>query len=61
LENLEEIDHLERASMDEEMILKCILEKQDVRLWTGFSWLGIEHSGGIKGKTSLSSDCYMVT
>jgi hypothetical protein len=41
LENLEGRNHLGDLSIDERIILKWILKKQGMRMWTGFMWLRI--------------------
>jgi hypothetical protein len=46
LENLKRRDHLRDLRVYGRIILKCILKKQDVRVWTGFIWLRIETAGG---------------
>jgi hypothetical protein len=43
----EGIRPLERPRHRWEIILEWILEKQDMRVWTGFIWLGIGTSGGL--------------
>jgi hypothetical protein len=43
---LKGIDHLEDVGLDWRIILKCILEKTDVSVWTAFIWLRIWTSGG---------------
>jgi hypothetical protein len=40
--------HLGKLGVDDRIILKCILKKQSVRIWTGFNWLKI-----------VSSDCQL--
>jgi hypothetical protein len=45
LENLKEIAHLVDLGIDERIILRHILRKWDVRVWTGSSWLRIETGG----------------
>jgi hypothetical protein len=44
--NLRERDHLEDPGIDGRLILRWILRKWDVGVWTGFSWLRIEKGGG---------------
>jgi hypothetical protein len=47
LGNLKGRDHyLGDLSIGERIILKFILKKQDVRVWTGFIWLRIRSSDG---------------
>jgi hypothetical protein len=46
-ENVKGRDHLGVTGVDEWMILKRILKKLNIRMWTGFIWLGIGDSGGI--------------
>jgi hypothetical protein len=36
-----------RHDVDGRTILEMILQKSDVRIWTGFSWLRIMSSGGL--------------
>jgi hypothetical protein len=38
---------LERHRLDGRIMLKLIIKKQDVRKWTGFTWLKIVYSGGL--------------
>jgi hypothetical protein len=38
-ENQKERNHHEDLDIDERIILRCILEKQDKVVWTGFIWL----------------------
>jgi hypothetical protein len=47
LESLNVRDHLKDAGIDETIILKWILAKWDVRVWTGFTWLSLGAVGGI--------------
>jgi len=44
--NLRERDHLEDPDVDERIILRWILMKWDVGIWTGTSWLRIGTRGG---------------
>jgi hypothetical protein len=44
--NLRERDHLENPGTDGRIILRCILRKWDVGVWTGSSWLRIGTGGG---------------
>jgi len=39
-ENLKERDHLRDILIDDRIILKWILKKQVVKMWTGLNWLG---------------------
>jgi hypothetical protein len=39
LENLKGRDHLGDTDIDRMMIIKLILKKYGVRVWTGFMWL----------------------
>jgi hypothetical protein len=70
VENLKRRDHVEDRGRDGKIVLKWIMRKQDVRLWTGFIWLvlgsssgsfelGNEPLGSIKGEEfiDLLSDC----
>jgi hypothetical protein len=45
-ENLKEIYHWKDICVDERLILKLILKKEDSGLWTGFTWLRVDTSGG---------------
>jgi hypothetical protein len=36
---------LDELGVYERIILKCILKKQDMKLWTGFIWLGTRSNG----------------
>jgi hypothetical protein len=44
-ENLKGRNHLEDLRINERIISKCILEKQDGKLWIGLIWLSIGVSG----------------
>jgi len=44
--NLGERDHLGDPSADGRIILRCIIRKWDVGIWTGFIWLRIGTGGG---------------
>jgi hypothetical protein len=39
--------HLEDLGVDGRIILRCVLKKKGVRVWTGFIWLKIGISGGL--------------
>jgi hypothetical protein len=43
--NLRETDHLEDSGVDGRIILRGILRKSSVGVWTGSSWLSIEMVG----------------
>ena len=45
--NLKERHYLEDQTIDGWVILKCVLERQDVRAWTGLIWLRIGKNGGL--------------
>jgi hypothetical protein len=45
LENLKGRNYLEGLGIDGMKILRWILKKQDVKVWTGFIWLRILTSG----------------
>jgi hypothetical protein len=45
-ENLRERDHWEDPSVDGRIILRRILKKWDIWVWTGLGWLRIETGGG---------------
>jgi hypothetical protein len=44
-ENLRERDHLVNPGLYRKIILRLILMKWDVGVWTGLSWLRIETGG----------------
>jgi len=44
--NLRERDHLGDPGIDGRIILRWILRKLDVGIWTGWSWLRIGTGGG---------------
>jgi len=44
--NLRGRDHLGDPGVDGRIILRWIFRKQDVRVWTGSSWLRIGTGGG---------------
>jgi hypothetical protein len=46
LENLKGRDHLGDLGVDGKIILKRILGKQDVRMWTAFIWLKMDPLAG---------------
>jgi hypothetical protein len=46
VENLRERDHWGDPHVDGRIILRWILRKWDVGVWTGLSWLGIETGDG---------------
>jgi len=39
-----------KVGVDGMTVLECILEKQCVKMWTGFNWLRIRSNGGILWK-----------
>jgi hypothetical protein len=45
--NLGEGDKLETPGVDGRIILKCVLQKQKKRAWTGLIWLRIRTGGGL--------------
>jgi hypothetical protein len=45
-ENLRERDHWGDPDVDGNTILRLIIKKWDVGVWTGFSWPRIETDGG---------------
>jgi hypothetical protein len=47
LENSKEIDQLIDLGVDERIILKGKLKKQDIRTWTTFIWFRIGTGGGL--------------
>jgi len=44
--NLREKDHLEDPGIDERIILRWILGKCDVGMWTGSNWVRLRTGGG---------------
>jgi hypothetical protein len=46
-ENLKERNHLGDLGVDGNIILKCVLKTQSVRVWSGLNWLRIGCSGGL--------------
>jgi hypothetical protein len=44
--NLRERDHWGDPGVDKRILLRSILRKWDVGVWTGLSWLRIETGGG---------------
>jgi hypothetical protein len=44
--NLRERDHWGDPDVDRRIILRWILRKFDVEIWTGLSWLRTETGGG---------------
>jgi hypothetical protein len=46
-ENQKERDHKEDLDVDERIIIKWILERQDGLVWTELIWLRIRTSGGL--------------
>jgi len=44
--NLGEIDHLKDPGVDGRIILRWILGKWDVGIWTGSSWVRLRTGGG---------------
>jgi hypothetical protein len=46
MKNLKGRDHSLDLGIDGNIILECILGKQDGKVWPGFSWLRIGTSGG---------------
>jgi hypothetical protein len=47
LENLERVDDWVILGADGRIILKWILEKQGIKLGTGFKWFKIKSNGGL--------------
>jgi hypothetical protein len=47
LENLKGIDHFGDLIVDERLILKLVLNKEDLTVWIGFIWIKIASSNGI--------------
>jgi hypothetical protein len=47
LETLKGTDHLGDVGIEGSIILKWILKKQVVRVYSGLNWLSIESSGGM--------------
>ena len=45
-ENVSDTDHLEDPGVDGRVILRWILRKWDMGVWTGSSWLKIGTGGG---------------
>jgi hypothetical protein len=46
-ENMKGRNHKEDLDIDGMTVLKWILKKDDVRVWTGFIWLRVGTSGGL--------------
>jgi hypothetical protein len=46
-EKMKSRDHLEQFGVDKRMILKWILKKQCVKVWTGITRIRIGYSGGL--------------
>jgi len=44
--NLRERDYCEDPGVDGRIILRCILRKWDVEVWTGLIWLRVGTGGG---------------
>jgi hypothetical protein len=53
-ENLKRRSHVGVPGVDKRIILKLILNKYGVRVWTGFNRLKIKFSGGFLGDTLVS-------
>ena len=49
-ENIEEWDRVEDTAVVGRTILKCILQKQDIREWAALMWLRIGTSGELLWK-----------
>jgi hypothetical protein len=47
METLKGKENLEGLGVEGRKILKCILKKDNVTMWTGFNWLEIRSSGGL--------------
>jgi hypothetical protein len=47
LESINERDHSEDLGVDGRIMFKYVLEKQDVRVWSGFVWIRIGISSGM--------------
>jgi hypothetical protein len=45
LENLKGRNHLGELGVDRRIMLKLILKKYDMRVWTEFNWLRVGSSG----------------
>jgi hypothetical protein len=40
-------DHFQDLYIDGTMILKCILQRKGMKMWTGLNWLKIKSNGGV--------------